>query len=234
MARFELTPAVVVTLDRRVVTGAAMPLIFPGPLVPPLAERQLTPAGWARIVGTAQDAGLLRGVTTFGVIAPGQAVVRVRLVADARPHEITAPNGTFSCFTEPCQGAPGTPEAVLWFASQLNSLDQWLGAELGEQAAHAPEGYAIVVGGVPSSEGLPQPSMDWPLEGGFAAFGKPFADGSGFRCGTLTGANAERIRHALTGAKENTKWRDPVDGSFHGLTVRPLLPGDYDLCAGLV
>jgi hypothetical protein len=29
-------------------------------------------------------------------------------------------------------------------------------------------------------------------------------------------------------------WRDPADGSIHGLVVRPLLPGDGDPCAGLV
>ena len=28
-----------------------------------------------------------------------------------------------------------------------------------------------------------------------------------------------------TAATQITKWRDPADGSFHGLTVRPLLPG---------
>ena len=50
LARFGETPAIVITLDGRVLTGGAVPAIFPGPLVGPIVQRQLTPAGWTRIV----------------------------------------------------------------------------------------------------------------------------------------------------------------------------------------
>jgi hypothetical protein len=69
---------------------------------------------------------------------------------------------------------------------------------------------------------------------GFGAFGKPLADGTGGRCGTITGADVGLVRPAFTAATQITPWRDPVEGSEHGLVVRPLLPGDADPCEGLV
>ena len=234
-ARFEWTPPVAITLDRRVLSAGAVDAMFPGPLVAPIVERQLTAAGWARIVAAAREAGLLSGVSAIGEApAPGGSVVRLRVVADGRMYDITTSNKAAVCFTEPCQGAPGTIEAFRWFGSRLSDLESWLGADIGDEAPHAPTGYAIFVGAVPFDEGLPQPALDWPLVVGFATFGKPFADGSGFRCGTLTGADAATVRPALEAARQTTKWRDPVDGSFHGLTVRPLFPGDGDPCQGLV
>lgn len=97
-----------------------------------------------------------------------------------------------------------------------------------------PGGYAVLVGAVPDAQGLPQPAIEWPLAGGFQGFGKPFADGSGFRCGTATGADADALRDLFTAATQITRWLDPTDGSMHGLTVKPLLPGDGDPCQGLV
>jgi len=92
----------------------------------------------------------------------------------------------------------------------------------------------VLVGLAPDDQGLPQPPIAWPLAAGFAGFGKPLADGSGGRCGVLTGDDAAALAALFNGATQITKWRDPVDASFHGLTVRALLPGDGDPCAGLV
>ena len=97
-----------------------------------------------------------------------------------------------------------------------------------------PAGYAILVGPPPDDQGLAQPPMAWPFEAGFAGFGGALTDGSGGRCGTVTGEEAGTLRPGLTAATSITRWRDPADGSFHGLTVRPLLPGDGDPCEGLV
>ena len=110
----------------------------------------------------------------------------------------------------------------------------WLATEVGQEAPYVPERYGVVVGPVPDDQGLAQPPMDWPFDDGFGAFGEPFADGSGFRCGTVTGDDAATFRAALEKATHATPWRDPLDGSLHGLTVRPFLPGDGDPCAGVV
>jgi hypothetical protein len=76
--------------------------------------------------------------------------------------------------------------------------------------------------------------MAWPLAAGFAGFGQPLRDGSGDRCGVVSGADAAALVAPFGSANQLTKWRDPVNGSFHGLVVRPILPGDGDPCAGIV
>jgi hypothetical protein len=106
--------------------------------------------------------------------------------------------------------------------------------ELGADQPYAPEAYAVIVGNAPNDQGLPQQPIAWPLPAGFAAFGTPLRDGSGGRCGVATGADAATLRGPFGAANQLTTWRDPVDGSFHGLVVRPLLPGDADPCLGLV
>jgi hypothetical protein len=235
---FGWTPQIVITLDGRVLQGGAVPAIFPGPLLQPISARQLTSTGWAQIVVTARTAGLLTGAHDFtgGNLPPGSTTTRLQIVADGRLYDMTGPViAPVNCVTTPCAPAPGTPEAFSGFTGAVRDPEIIVGAaELGQPAMYVPDGYAVLVGLVPDDQGVQQPPIAWPLAAGFAQFGKPLADGSGGRCGLLTGADAVSVRGAFAAATSVTKWRDPVDGSFHGLTVRPLLPGDGDPCAGLV
>jgi hypothetical protein len=236
-ATFGSVPSFVITLDGRVLTGGAVAAIFPGPLVGPVVERQLTPNGWNRIVAAAREAGLLGGVRDFtgGGMPPGSVATRLEIVADGRVFDLIGDASRIMvCVQAPCNPLPGTPEAFGGFVSRLSDLGSLLGADIGPESMHAPAGYAILVGRAPDDQGLAQPPMAWPFEAGFAGFGKPLADGSGGRCGTVTGDDAAALRPALTAATSITRWRDPADGSFHGLTVRPVLPGDGDACEGLV
>jgi hypothetical protein len=236
-ASFHSTPSVVITLDGRVLTGGAVPAIFPGPLVGPVVERQLTPNGWNRIVAAAREAGLLGGARDFtgGAMPPGSMATRLEIVADGRVYDLIGDASRIMvCVQAPCDPQPGTPEAFGGFVSRLSDLGSLLGADIGPESLHAPAGYAILVGPAPDDQGLAQPPMAWPFEAGFAGFGEALADGSGGRCGTVTGEEADALRPALMAATSITRWRDPTDGSFRGLTVRPLLPGDGDPCEGLV
>jgi hypothetical protein len=236
-ATFGWLPSVVITLDGRVLTAGAVPAIFPGPLVNPIVERRITPAGWARIVAAARAAGLLGGVRDFtgGLMPPGSVASRLEIVADGRVYDLTGdPSRVMVCITAPCTPEPGTPEAFGGFVNTLGDLGSWLGGDLGPDGAHVPAGFAIIAGPPPDQQGMDQPPIAWPLAGGFGAFGKPLADGSGSRCGTVSGDALAALRPALGAATQLTSWRDPVDGSFHGLVVRPLLPGDHDPCEGLV
>lgn len=238
LATFNLTPTILVTNDGRVLTGGVVPAIFPGPLVIPINEQRLTPAGWSKIVAAARDAGLLTGARDFtgGGMPPGSVTARLEIVADGRLFDLVGdPNRIMVCVTTPCVPQAGTPEAFGGFLGQLSNLDPMLGGDLGPQGVYAPAGYGLIVGPPPANQqDLAQPAIPWPLAGGFAAFGKALADGSGGRCGIVTGEDVAALRPALTAANQLTRWRDPADGSFHGLTVRPLLPGDGDVCEGLV
>jgi hypothetical protein len=236
-ATFGWLPSVVITLDGRVLTGGAVPAIFPGPLVYPIIERRITPGGWAKIVAAARAAGLLSGAKDFtgGQMPPGSMATRLEIVADGRVYDVTGdPGRIMVCITTPCVPQPGTPEAFGGFMSTLSNLETFLAGDLGQDGLYVPAGFAIIAGPPPDQQGLEQPPIGWPFAAGFAAFGKPLTDGSGSRCGTVAGDGLGALRPALGAANQLTRWRDPVDGTFHGLVVRPLLPGDGDPCAGLV
>ncbi len=236
-SQFGSLPSVVVTLDGRVLAGGAIAASYPGPLVSPIVERQLTAAGWAKIATAARALGLLSGARDFtgGQLPPGSVTARLEIAADGRVYDLTGdPNRIMVCVTAPCDPEPGSPEAFGGFLTRLSDLT-WLGADAGAERPHAPTGYGILVGPPPVNDmDLVQPVIDWPLPGGFAQFGKALLDGSGGRCGTVTGDDAAAMRPALNSANQLTEWRDPADATLHGLTVRPLLPGDGDPCAGLV
>jgi hypothetical protein len=194
-AVFGWMPSVVITLDGRVLTGGAVPAIFPGPLVGPVVERQLTPNGWNTIVAAAREAGLLGGVRDFtgGAMPPGSMATLLEIAADGRVYDLIGDASRIMvCVQAPCDPQPGTPEAFGGFVSRLSDLGSLLGADIGPESMHAPAGYAILVGPAPDDQGLAQPPTSI------------------------------------------TRWRDPADGAFHGLTVRPLMPGDRDPCEGLV
>lgn len=235
-ATFGWLPQLVITADGRVLQAGAVPAIFPGPLVQPIFARQLSANGWARIVAAARAAGLLTGATDFtgGMMPPGAAATRMEIVTDGRIYELTGdPSRVIQCIQAPCVAPPGTPEAFAGFMSAISDLVSLVGAaELGPDLLYVPQGYAIIVGPKPDDQGIPQAAMAWPL-GGFAAFGKPLADGTGGRCGVVAGQDAAVLHAALGAATQTTPWRDPVDGSLRGLVVRPLLPGDGDPCEGL-
>jgi hypothetical protein len=237
-ATFGRMPQIVITLDGRVLTGGAIPAVFPGPLLMPVFERPISAAGWDRVVAAARAAGLLGAVRDFtgGQMPPGSAATRLELVADGRIYDLTGDaSRVMVCVTTPCVPAPGTPEAFGGFVNSLSDLATLAGAEnLGPERVHEAAGYAVVVGPAPDQQGLPQPPIAWPLDGGFASFGRPLADGSGGRCGTITGADLGFVRPAFAAATSITRGRDPVDGTFRGLQVQSILPGDGDPCEGLV
>ena len=237
-ATFSSTPQIVITLDGVVLQGGAVPAIFPGPLMQPISAWKLTPGGWAAIVDAARRQGVLNGANDFtgGQMPPGSTTTRLQIVADGRMYDLRGDaQRAVQCVTTPCAPAPGTPEAFAGFIGALMDPTIITGpVGRGPDLQFIPDRYAVLVGPVPDDQGLVQPPMAWPLAAGFASFGKPLANGSGGRCGIVSGADAATVRGPFSAANQLTKWRDPVDASFHGLTVRPLLPGDEDPCAGMV
>jgi hypothetical protein len=238
-ATFGQIPSALVTVDGHVLSGGAVPAIFPGPLVNPVIDRDLSSAGWMRRVQAARAAGLLGSNADFtgGQLPPGAAVTRLELVADGRLYDLRGDaTRQIVCVQAPCVAPPGTPEAFAGFVGALLDLESVVGREnLGPALPYQPSGYAIIVNpNPPDQQGLPQPARGWPLTTPLAELGKPLADGSGGRCGLVTAAgDAARLTPAFTAANQLTGWRD-ADGSMRGLVVRPLLPGDTDPCAGLV
>ncbi|HWP62637.1 MAG TPA: hypothetical protein VNO86_04130 [Candidatus Binatia bacterium] len=238
--QFEWLPLAVVTADGRLLTPGPMMARYPGPLVAPIEERTITPAGVELLLGALRDAGLLTGQSDFtgGTLRPGQAAGRLEVVADGRRYEIIGdPSRVVRCGDEParCIPAPGTPEAFAHFWLRLADLPGWLASELGPPRPYAPTAYAVLVGPPPEEGGLVQQPATWPIEPALAEFGRPLSGDPTRRCGLVTGAAATTLRPVLEAANELTSWVEAADpATRYGLTVRPLLPGDPDPCLALV
>jgi hypothetical protein len=239
-ALFGNVPVTVVTSDGRVLTQGPIPEIYPGPLVAPILERSISPKGVAALLQAAKDAGILRqdGDFTGGALPPGAAAGRLQVVADGVSYDIVGNTGAAA----PCpQGGacpapvPGTPAAFATFWSRLLDMGSWLGPELGPEGPHAPTAYAIIVGPPPEAWAGATPLV-WPVtEPALDAFGKPVRGELATRCGTADGDLAAALRPLFAQATQLTPFVATASASAtHGLTVRPLLPGDEDPCANIV
>jgi hypothetical protein len=228
---FSLADHLVITSAGVAVETTPIPTPFPGPAVLPMAGRQLTPAGLAKVVARARALGLLGGATDFGSPSmPGAATGHITLTVEGKTVEITGnPQSTMECIKAPCDPAPGSPEAFGAFWRDLGSLD-WLGADAAAQRPYEPPVYSVLVGPPPT----PDPNLGasvvvWPLATPIAAFGTPVANGT-LRCGTVGGGDAVALRGALAEANALTQWtQSQTTSATFGLTVRPLTDGQ-DAC----
>ena len=233
-------PLLVVTTDGRVLTQGAVIELYPGPLVAPLIERRISPAGIAALLQAAKDAGILRpgGDYTGGGLPPGAAAGRLQIVVDGATYDLVGDtNAAVPCPpTEACtQPVPGTPAAFATFWYRLLDMASWLEPELGVEQPHLPSSYAVIVG--PPPEPWPGAALlVWPItEPALGAFGAPVRGEPGTRCGIAAGDLAAALRPLFAAATQLTPFVATASASStHGLTVRPLLPGDEDPCAPIV
>lgn len=233
-------PVMVVTADGRVITQGPVIEIYPGPLVAPLVERPITAKGIEALVQQAKDLGILRpdGDFTGGALMPGAAAAHVRIVVDGVTYELTgdAMAATPCPPSEQCPApVPGTPAAFATFWTRLLDMASWQPDQLGPETAHVPTSYAVIVGPPPEPVAGIAPLV-WPAgEPTLDGFGAPVRGEAGTRCGIADGALAASLRPLFDQATVLTPFVATATASAtHGLTVRPLLPGDDDPCAPIV
>jgi hypothetical protein len=239
-ALFGNLPVLVVTADGQVVTQGPVREIYPGPLVAPFVERRISPHGVAALLQAAKDAGLLGLGSDFtgGAMPMGAAAARLQIVVDGVAYDLVGDaNAAAPCPpAEACPAAaPGTPAAFARFWYRLLDMAGWLGPELGPEQPHTPASYAIIVGPPPEPWQGATPVV-WPVaEPALDAFGKPVRGEPGTRCGVADGDLAAALRPLFATATQLTPFVATASASAtHGLTVRPLLPGDEDPCANIV
>jgi hypothetical protein len=223
-------PQFTLLADGRVITQGPQITIYPGPALPNLLARSLTPEGVQAIVDAAREAGL---------DGPDHAYDR-QTVADAPTTTFTFVEGSrthvISVYALDVGGAPiadagGSDEvqarrALSEFRSKLFDLERWLPAGfVGPEStfeAHAIRVY--VQEPATSDRTLAQEPIDWPLAEPLATFGLPVPDQPALRCGTVGGDDLDTLRPRFEQSNELTPWRS--DGTSYMLILRPLLPDE--------
>lgn len=222
-------PTVSVYADGRVMTPGAIDTIYPGPLLPPVAIRDVGPAGAAAIVAAIRAAGLDKtstagpgipgdtGTTVFAVNVDG-AVVTTRIALGG--------------------GGPGLPGggnpdpaaiAAKALLDRLTDPTETWGAANVPQSVLVPTAYRVYVApGAPSGDGsTSQPAVQWPLSTPLDQFGVPANPDrgiTGLRQGAVFGADAAVLGPVLQAANSQTAF---ISGSnLYTLYVRPLLPDE--------
>ena len=236
---FAWTPAVTITGDLVVVTSGEVPAIFPGPLVPNLRGREISRAGYDRIVSQARTLGLLDGDGDFSPpdVAVGMQLGRIEISVDGGSHILTGdPSRVIQCIRAPCDPPPATPEAFATFWQQLSDLPANVGDELGPEFGYRPDGFALLIGveHADGGAGIEPRVRQWPLATPLADLGRPIGDRLLPRCATVEGDDAATLATEFEASDQLTRWVDPGGAAADALSiaVRPLVPGE-DVCGEL-
>jgi hypothetical protein len=222
-------PEVSVYADGRIMTPGAIDAIYPGPLLPPVAVRDVGPQGLAAIVAAIRAAGLDKpssaapgipgdtGTTVFDVDVDG-AVVTTRLVLGGIGPGI--PGG-------------GNPDPAAQAAGDLlnrliDPAETWGAANVIESTL-TPVAYRVFAApGAPSGDEMTsQPAVAWPLAIPLDQFGVPAVPDrgiQGLRQGAVFGADAAALGPVLLAANSQTAFIS--GGNLYTLYVRPLLPDE--------
>jgi hypothetical protein len=220
-----------VIADGTLIVSGPIPMIYPGPLMPNLIGRSITPAGIDRIFQAAHAAGLLAGPTDLtGGIAPGGMTAHLSFLLDGQEREVIGdPNKVMMCIAAPCVPPAGSPEAFGQFWSQVSDIAAIAQGELGPEQRYQPTRLAVLVTDPPQDDSGLKPALaQWPLTTPLREFGTPLAGGTD-RCGVVDGGDLAKLLPAAQEANALTQWTDGTTGG-RILVVRPLVPGDPDPC----
>ena len=219
-------PVVLVTADGRVITQGPQDAMYPGPLLPNLQVRTLTPDALADLLELAADSGLLVDAEYAGGPIADAATTVLRITVDG----VTFTQSAYALFesldangAEQPSGAPDAEgrAAMRSFLDTLTGLPD--SAYSDASAPYVADGLRIY-----SSAYVPDPAADWmpvawPLDD-LATAGESAGEGLGIRCQVVTGEDLATVLPLLEGANSATPFRS--GGADYTLIVRPLLPGE--------
>lgn len=239
---FTNLPAFTLLGDGRVILPGAQSAIFPGPALPPVLVRQLTEDGVQTILNAVAASGQFatsaewRGAQNFVADAADTVFT---LNADGRTVTVSIYGlGTLMPGDEP----PNFPavekpvhQALGQLLERLSALDTWLPvtAWAADQTwqPYVPNGLRLLVRDAdadpPDNSGIANQELPWPTAADPATFGDATAFGE-FRCGVVTGEDADAWHEALSNANQLTRF--VADDHRYEVSGRPLLPDEAAEC----
>lgn len=204
--------------------------IYPGPALPNVQQTDITDEGIRAILDAARQAGLYEShdYTEPMTISDAPTTIFTLVEGDGTEHVTRA-----YALTE--ANDDGLPQAqrearhkLRHFLDQLGRLREWLPeGSVGEEHPAPVEGLRInehELGPNDVDADLHQPSQDWPLSEPLSTFGDPVKGQPGMRCGTVDGADLEKLLPKVERSNELTPWLS--EGTKYRLFLRPLLPDE--------
>jgi hypothetical protein len=229
-ANLAALPQVSVYSDGRIMGAAPIDAMFPGPLLPVVAVRDVGASGEAAIVAAIRAAGL-DGSGSFGPGVPGDTGTTIFSVKVDGAVVVTRMALGGGLPGRPGAGNPDPAAAAA--ADLLNRLtdptEAW-GATKVATSTLVPTAYRIYVApGAPAGDGTTSapPAVAWPLTPPLSAFGVPANPDrgiTGLRQGAVFGADATALGPVLSNANALTPFSS--EGMLYTLYVRPLLPDE--------
>lgn len=227
--------------DGRVITPGAQIDIFPGPALPAVQVRRLTEQGMQAVLRMVAQSGQFaadaewRGAANF-VADAGDTVFTLR----AEGREVTVTVHALGAFL-PDDAPQGIGEAELAahqalgaLLTRLTSLESELPASAWADASaqeYVADRLRLLVRNAdqdpPDDSGIPQPEVEWPMDGDPGSFGEP-ASLAGYRCGVAEGEEAEAWYEVLAGSNQLTRFI--AGGHRFQVLPRPLLPDEEAAC----
>ncbi len=161
---FANTPTALITGDGRAFTTGPVTAIYPGPLLPNIQERSITPAAVQQLLADADELGLLTDVTyerNDMIADAGTTIVTITVGGTTYRHEAYALG--FDAETDPARAA------LAEFVAAVSDLPATVGdAELGAEEAFVADDYLIQALPVDPAElggdGLEPAFVPWPAD----------------------------------------------------------------------
>jgi hypothetical protein len=223
-------PTVSVYADGRVITDGPVPAIYPGPALPNLQVRTITPEQIQELVQQAGQAGVRNGADFGRPNVADAPSTRVTVVDGTGKQTVTVEALGEAQADDPRLTAPqrDARTKLTKYVGTLTSLSAGDGKP--SPAAYDPERLAAIAkpwtepgGGVPGQN----PEKAWP---GPALPGATLNANLGFGCVEVSGTQKDEVLTAAKSATMITPWSS--GGKQWSITFRPLLPDEKD-CATL-
>jgi hypothetical protein len=212
--------------DGRIIVQGPTTEIYPSPLLPNLRVIRVTPAEIQKIVGAADQAGLLGPDAHYDAtnIFDAGSSVFVTIVA-GKTHTISA----YALFADGTTENAATAAArarLMTFHDRMEALSEFLGRPVSDEEAYEPAAMRVFVSAAnetPQPDGLERQVVDWPLAVDPATAGQPTTVPN-VRCLLLSGADLATFLSVARTANALTIWQ--TASGRYSVMVRPLYPDE--------
>ncbi|HET6481711.1 MAG TPA: hypothetical protein VFG35_16985 [Actinoplanes sp.] len=216
-------PATSVYADGRVITEGPTPAIYPGPALPHLQVRTLSPDQVQQLLREATDAGVRSG-TDFGQPQVADAPttrVTVRTAQGTQSVAVVALNETQPNDRMLTAAQEAARAKLAGFVQKVGNLSA--GGAATQTVAYQPTSVAVLARPwiEPGGGAVAQPVLDW---SGPALPGDYLNPAFKIGCVVVTGAEADQVLTAARKANQLTPWQ--AGDAKYLITFRPLLPDE--------